>query len=301
MKKIATNPIPSARKGLFTPVLATGLALFVGLSAPSMGSVFSDNFATGIDNWTLGGTSSLTWDQDSEKFGNSMSFVASGTANNTTFSRITAMMPTQTLAVGDVLSVTVTYHGLQYMGSNNSWFALGFVNNATDFEGFVGGVRADSRLETGGLNNFYAITGPSTKIGSGDGGNEALAGKELVSGTVFNFNGAYDGEGGSTGNIDDIMQVTFSMAPQVGDQLLISTTYLNLNTSASYTSQALVDSTMNTFEQILIGYQRRGGATVAPAFEIGSVNVNAIPEPGFYAAMLGLATGLVIVLKRRRS
>ncbi|RRJ99414.1 PEP-CTERM sorting domain-containing protein [Opitutaceae bacterium TAV3] len=210
----------------------------------------------------------------------------------------------------DTLSVSFDFKGIVYLQNTTNRVIFGFFNSKNtagigDDLGYIGTIRADPRTGQGGSNPswFKSLTAgpeyddstyPSTSLTT-----------TVTSGTQFYLNGVSGSP--STGNIDDVIRFTYSIARQANGNLLLSQTLTNVTSLASFTSTAIIaakDVLTYKFDILSIGHYRSGTSPTFAEFAIDNVAVTftagLIPEPATVALLLGFG-GLLGAFAWRRA
>ncbi|MDR1283247.1 MAG: PEP-CTERM sorting domain-containing protein [Opitutaceae bacterium] len=240
-------------------------------------------------DWKIAGGATLTVNDTTGLPGQALAFTATSGSSDSSRMAYTAFGTTTLAAAGDSLSVSFSLKGTTWASNNSNRVIFGFFNN-NDTAGYIGAIRADLRTDRNTPYSQFAglNTGPSFTLA--DYGSAVLAAAVASGDTQFYLNGAVTEEG-TTGNSGDIMQFSYSITRQANGDLLLSQTFTNTATSASYTSTATVVATdvlTYEFDTLAIGHLRRDAVfaidDVSVAFTAGA----SVPEPATMALLLGL-------------
>lgn len=269
--------------------------LFVGVSSVSAAVLLNETFGPTVPSeWTTTNAAvTLSTSNTVGLDGYALVYSRSNSGGTDTAQSAWRTFASTTLAnAGDVLTVSFSYKGLEYLNNNGNRVFFGFFNSANGTamgtaDGYVGLLRADARTDRSiPYSQFRALdNGPSFNLSTGYAGTTYNA--TVTAGSQFYLSGiAAD----NTGNINDVFSFSYSITRQVNGDLLLSQTFTNINTSAAFTSQATiaaVDVLTYTFDTFDFGYNRTGPAS----FAIDNLLVEVIPEPSTFGLLLaGMAT-----------
>jgi hypothetical protein len=162
--------------------------------------------------------------------------------------------PAALTEAGDTLTLSFLLKGISYGTNIANKVTFGFFNSQGD-RGYIGLLRADARTGfTGSPAQFRSLdAGPSFNVKGYTG---TVIPATVSNGTPFYLNGSAEG---STGNIGDVIQITFSITREKNNDLTLNQTVTNTATSDSFTSTAVIsaaDVITDTFDVLTIGHSR---------------------------------------------
>lgn len=171
----------------------------------------------------------------------------------------TAYVPLQGIKLekaGDSLSVSFLFKGVIYGNNTANRVTFGFFSSQGD-RGCIGLLRADPRVGFSGPPSQFRIldAGPSFNVKDYTG---TVFPATLTSGTPFYLNGSIED---STGNIEEPIQISFSITRQEGGELLLSQSATNTSTQVSFSTHAVIPSNevpTYEFDVLCIGHSRGG-------------------------------------------
>lgn len=157
---------------------------------------------------------------------------------------------------GDTLTLSFVFKGLVYGNNTANRVTYGFFSSRGD-KGCIGLLRADPRVGFSGPASQFRIleAGPSFNVTDYTG---TVIPATTVDGAPFYLNGSLED---SSGNIEEPMQIAFSVIRQENGDLLLSQTVTNTATQASFVTQAVVSANevpTYSFDVLSIGHSRGG-------------------------------------------
>jgi hypothetical protein len=157
---------------------------------------------------------------------------------------------------GDTLTLSFTLRGITYGPNTANRMTYGFFSSQGD-QGVIGLLRADPRVGFSGPPTQFRILdgGPSFNVTDYPG---TVIQATTVDGTPFYLNGSPEE---ASGNIQDSMQIVFTMTRQSNGDLLLSQTVTNTATQASFATQATASAEevpTHSFNVLCIGHSRGG-------------------------------------------